>query len=165
MEGRFHYAIMKNDTNSMIALIEQGVNINDKHNGIPPLSTALLSDRIDAAILLINQPNIDLNGRTPAGSTPLHIVAESDDVQIAQLLINRGADIDAFDQNDNTPLHLAALYDNRDMVELLLNNGANKSLENLDSRFPFEMTEDKELSDYIRYYDGLPDVKEPDSDY
>ena len=168
MNMEFTNAIRRNDLARMRELIQQGVNINNANGLFTPLAEALLTGRDDAAILLINQPNIDLDIRTPNGSTPLHLAAEANQLYIANLLINRGADIDALDNNDDTPLHRAAEANDMDMVQMLLDNGANRRIENLQFRFPSEMSDRRDIADYILNYEGPLgplDIKEPDSDY
>jgi ankyrin repeat protein len=46
-------------------------------------------------------------------------------VEIGQLLINRGADLDAQQDDGWTSLHLAALFGHIDFMRLLLDRGAN----------------------------------------
>jgi uncharacterized protein len=71
----------------------------------------------------INQP----------GWTPLHYAASADtehSLQIAQLLLDRHAYIDAESPNQSTPLMLAAQYGSEGMVQLLLDAGADVQLRN-----------------------------------
>ena len=57
--------------------------------------------------------------------TPLHDAAEQNSVDVARLLIERGADIDAKDNNGSTPLHYAAVENSFDVARLLIDSGAN----------------------------------------
>ncbi len=47
---------------------------------------------------------------------------------VAELLLAKGADVNATNNDGDTPLHCAAYH--RDMAELLLNKGANVSAKN-----------------------------------
>ena len=64
------------------------------------------------------------------GRTPLHQVAGSEycsrlnDVRIAQLLLEHGADVNAPDNDNTTPLHVASYHRRVDLVTLLLDHGA-----------------------------------------
>jgi len=67
------------------------------------------------------------------GWTPLHYAASADhehSVEIAALLLEHNAYIDAESPNQSTPLMLAAQYGSEAMVNLLLNAGADVQLRN-----------------------------------
>lgn len=67
------------------------------------------------------------------GWTPLHYAAsraEPDSVEMARLLLEHHAYIDAESPNRSTPLMLAAMYGHADVVRLLLEEGADPSLRN-----------------------------------
>jgi len=59
---------------------------------------------------------------------PLHIAVVTDDIEFAQLLISKGADVNAKIDNGFTPLNFATCFSNYSsstkMVELLLKHGA-----------------------------------------
>lgn len=55
------------------------------------------------------------------GFTPLHGVASEDYVEVAQLLLEHGADVRAVNDEGVTPLHLASTAE---MASLFLDNGA-----------------------------------------
>lgn len=57
--------------------------------------------------------------------TPLHLAAKHGYISIARQLIQKGANVDAVDDNQNTPLHLACQYANIRLVELLIQSNAN----------------------------------------
>jgi hypothetical protein len=67
--------------------------------------------------------------RTWHGVTLLHDMAQNGDLAKARLLIDRGADLDAIDDEyRSTPLGLAARWGRRPLVDLLLSRGANPSV-------------------------------------
>lgn len=60
----------------------------------------------------------------PDGSTPLHIAAWKDNLEIASLLMEAGANVEAKTRYDVTPLSLACTNGSATMIERLLNAGA-----------------------------------------
>ena len=61
-----------------------------------------------------------------AGAYPLHLAVVKGNKEIAQMLLNHGAQIDgkAKNKDEATPLHWAAFFGQKDMVSLLINAGA-----------------------------------------
>jgi hypothetical protein len=59
------------------------------------------------------------------GVTPLHRAVLSNRAEAAELLIRRGADINAIAIDGGTPLHAAAFVGNEDIVATLVEKGAN----------------------------------------
>src|SRR6218665_1206667 len=58
------------------------------------------------------------------GFTPLHMAAKYGNINVARLLIDRKAPIDAQGKNNVTPLHCAAHYDHPNIALLLLEKRA-----------------------------------------
>ena len=61
---------------------------------------------------------------TGCGSTALGHAAKHGHNEIAELLIENGADVSAKDEDGSTPLHLAALMGYKEIAELLIAKGA-----------------------------------------
>ena len=76
--------------------------------------------------LLLNYPN-DLapDACTSTGRTALHTAALHYHTSCAEVLLNKGANIEFADQNCTTALHIAALNGNCAMITLLIRRGAN----------------------------------------
>eukprot|EP00064_Thunnus_orientalis_P014646 superscaffoldBa00002573_g14693 len=92
---------------------------------LPALHIAARNDDTrTAAVLLQNDPNPDVLSKT--GFTPLHIAAHYENMSVAQLLLNRGANVNFTPKVSNgiTPLHIASRRGNVMMVRLLLDRGA-----------------------------------------
>ncbi|KAM6951078.1 ankyrin-3 [Aplochiton taeniatus] len=97
---------------------------------LPALHIAARKDDTKAAALLLqNDHNADVeskmmvNRTTESGFTPLHIAAHYGNINVATLLLNRGAAVDFKARNDITPLHVASKRGNSNMVKLLLERG------------------------------------------
>ncbi|XP_034073946.1 ankyrin-3-like isoform X50 [Gymnodraco acuticeps] len=98
---------------------------------LPALHIAARKDDTKAAALLLqNDHNADVeskmmvNRATESGFTPLHIAAHYGNINVATLLMNRGAAVDFKARNDITPLHVASKRGNGNMVRLLLERGS-----------------------------------------
>lgn len=79
-------------------------------------------------ILLPYASAVDPNQADDRGETLLYTAATNDWTEIAQLLLENGADIDKATLNGMTPLHVAAQKNNSQIVQLLLENGADLNL-------------------------------------
>ena len=84
-----------------------------------------------------------VNALEENGRTPLHIAAIYNNVEVAKVLLNNGANIDSqtgylryVTENFTTPLHLAAQYRSVEVARLLIQKGADQSLEDGDGRRP-----------------------------
>ncbi|KAM9827448.1 uncharacterized protein ACB057_017843 [Neosynchiropus ocellatus] len=101
---------------------------------LPALHIAARKDDTkSAALLLQNDHNADIQSKMmvnrttengKSGFTPLHIAAHYGNVNVATLLLNRGAAVDFSARNGITPLHVASKRGNTNMVRLLLDRGS-----------------------------------------
>jgi cytohesin len=79
---------------------------------------------------------IDVNAKAfITGSTPLHIAATK---EVVELLIAKGADVNAKDKYDMTPLHPAAGRGHKEVVELLIAKGADVNARDEDGDTPLD---------------------------
>lgn len=79
-----------------------------------------------------------VNLRDTAGWTALHFAAQEGSIEIAKLLIEAGAEIDAQDSHGNTPL-MKAVFNSKgqgDMILLLRQHGADPYKSNKHSQTP-----------------------------
>jgi ankyrin repeat protein len=95
-----------------------------------------------AEVLMAN--GMDANHMNCHRTTLLHDMAHAGDVTKAQLLLDRGAGIDAIDEEfQSTPLGLAARWGHREMVAFLLARGANPTLSGAPWATPLEWARKK----------------------
>ncbi len=91
-------------------------------------------------------------------NTPLHwAVNEEVNYQIVELLIEKGADVNAVGEGETTPLHKAAYWDHKDVAELLINNGADVNAEGKQGETPFDsaiLGRNDEISEILRNHGG-----------
>ncbi|XP_043094763.1 ankyrin-1a isoform X14 [Puntigrus tetrazona] len=127
-------ALQQGHENVVALLINHGTKGKVR---LPALHIAARNDDTrTAAVLLQNDPNPDVLSKQISrtiseescdirtGFTPLHIAAHYENLNVAQLLLNRGADVNFTPKNGITPLHIASRRGNVIMVRLLLDRGA-----------------------------------------
>uniref|UniRef100_A0A672PPK8 Ankyrin-1-like n=1 Tax=Sinocyclocheilus grahami TaxID=75366 RepID=A0A672PPK8_SINGR len=115
-------ALQQGHENVVALLINHGTKGKVR---LPALHIAARNDDTrTAAVLLQNDPNPDVLSKVCTGFTPLHIAAHYENLNVAQLLLNRGADVNFMPKNGITPLHIASRRGNVIMVRLLLDRGA-----------------------------------------
>jgi hypothetical protein len=118
----FIVAIKQDNPSRLVSLFLQGVDPNTRDpRGVPGLYLALQEDSLKAAHAILNAPGLNPNLATPTDETPLMMAAIKGQVDIAQLLIAKGAQVN---KPGWAPLHYAASGQNLNMVRLLLNNHA-----------------------------------------
>jgi len=100
------------------------------------LNCAILSQQPEIPHLLIDNNIIDANLKDQECNTPLHrlisnTTSYSDKhAETLQLLLKKGADVNAQNYHHETPLHRAAIKGDEVMIELLFKNGACANLKN-----------------------------------
>jgi hypothetical protein len=91
------------------------------------------------------------------GWTPLHKAAYEGYREIVELLIAKGADVNAKNKRGMTPLHLAAEYGRNQVVELLIAKGADVNAEDEDGETPLNRAikvKQTDLADRLRKHGG-----------
>src|SRR5258708_22890506 len=91
-----------------------------------PLHYATFCGMADIATFLIVEHSQDVNacGIDIDGETPLHVASNQGDVELVQVLLEHGADIEAQDDYGSTPIHLASFFGEVELVQVLLEHGA-----------------------------------------
>ena len=93
-----------------------------------PLHYAAFCGLQDIAEILAIQHPQDVNSqRVDDGSSPLHLASQAGHVDIAQMLIDRGAEVSAQTKNGSTALHLASENGHVDLARMLIERGADVS--------------------------------------
>ena len=118
---------------AQVLLSHPELRVDQANNvGETPLMMAALRDHDDWVTKMLDKgARIDGPGEPgKPGWTPLHYAAASPGVKALQVLLARGARIDARSPNGTTPLMMAAQYGPEEAVDLLLKQGADLRLRN-----------------------------------
>ena len=78
-------------------------------------------------------------GLLPEGDTG-EVAWESAPVDLARLLLDKGAKADSKDEDGQTPLHYAVSYEWLDLAKILLDKGANVNAKNFLDQTPLHFT-------------------------
>jgi uncharacterized protein len=116
-------------------------------DGFAPLHLAAYAHNPGAARALI-AAGADLNAIARASFatvSPLGTAATFGAVEVARLLLERGADTEATSDHGFTPLHAAASNGNRELAELLLAYGALKDARNDADKTPADLAADDDM--------------------
>lgn len=89
---------------------------------------AAKADLRTTARMLDREPSL-LEARNPLDETPLHMAVTSGSTDMVQLLLDRGADVNAEDKTGLTPLHIAAWWTATNRAQQLLDAGADPNLQ------------------------------------
>ncbi|XP_030058339.1 unconventional myosin-XVI [Microcaecilia unicolor] len=116
-----------------------------------------LSDMIQDAVINHNDKEVlrllkdgaDPNILTSSGGSLLHLCARYDNAFAAEILIDRGVNINHQDEEFWTPMHVACACDSHDIVLLLLLAGANVLLQDVNGNTPLDYTMEGRESNYI----------------
>lgn len=114
----FFKAIEFDQPQVILNLLKRGFDPNtpDKQ-GQPALIAAIRNPSPKSAEVLIRWPKTRLNAQNPHDETPLMMAAFDNQLGLAKLLIEKGADVN---KTGWTPLHYAATKGHVDMMKLLL---------------------------------------------
>ena len=117
-------AVIRCDPARVEALLEAGADPNEMENGDAALIWAAWNNQTEIACLLVEY-GANVNKIGIAGGTAISGAVDFDNIELARLLISKGADANETLLVDGiTLLMSAASKGNKEMVQLLLDNGA-----------------------------------------
>ena len=120
-----HEAIQNRNESSSILLIEKGADLTETNifEQTPLHKAALLNQKATGKMLIDKGAAIDVVDRWQR--TPfLYVARQTGNVEFGKMLLQRGADINAKDQDNQMALNLAAWKGFTDFIDFLMDNGA-----------------------------------------
>ena len=106
----------------------------------------------------------DAKDTTIFGTSLLHSASQSGNIDLVQLLIQEGADVNAKDEDGDSPLHGAmAIGDNYDIARIMIENGADCSDQAVDGRTPLHNIFNDTISHVLMRNDWIQHML-PDSE-
>ena len=133
-------------------MLERGADVNARNkNQESPLHFASFMSNLETArVLLDHGANIHI--KNTQGQTPLHIVSQGDEdyrsePALVDLLLSRGADVNARDNDQATPFLLASFRLKLKIVEKLLQNGADVNAMNIHGQNALHLVSQTRLYD------------------
>lgn len=115
--GRTNIVVLK-------AFIKAGANINEVSPGAwPLLHQAIWAANKELILFLINEIAVSIHQKEQNGRTPLLFAIERGDTDTVELLLKKGADINARDNQGQTALSIARKH-HQELVEWLIARGA-----------------------------------------
>ncbi len=104
--------------------------IADKINGWNILHNAVFENDYNITKNILNLKEIDIDAKSKAGISPLHIAVKNRNLKLVKLLLRNKADIDIQDNNGLTPLHYATGQKRYKIVKYLILHGADIDIKN-----------------------------------
>lgn len=111
-------------------------------DGFPPLGLASFFGHSELADYLIRSgADVNLASKNRMQVMPLHAAVANQHLEIARMLLEHGAWVNAVQQDSFTPLHGAAQNGQIELIRLLLDYGADPHLRTADGRTSLDMAE------------------------
>jgi len=138
----FHEACALGDTDRVQQMLASAPSLLHQRSadGFPPLGLAIFFRHGALARWLIEQ-GADVNAAAENAQrvAPLHAAAAVCDRETVAMLLERGADVSAKQQQDYTPLHGAASRGDVEIAKLLLAHGAEREAKGSDGLTPADV--------------------------
>lgn len=172
--GELHDAVMNGNMKEVKKFLKRGSDVNERNmSDLTPLLLAAGLGQYSpgrkgyapansteiAKHLISNGAEVTTRGGSvnSVGRTALHGFVENGDTEVASLLIEHGADVDATDMDGRTPLHLAARWGYPEMANLLIEKGADVNSRVLNGATPLylaTLNKHDKLAELLQHHGG-----------
>ena len=144
---RKDYSVLHNYVLSSASLMNSKYLEPDLKSSIKQFELASIRELVERGA----NPNTTSRSGWEAGRTPLHDIASMNVVEIAEILLDANADLEAHDRYyHNTPLIFAVEYGCREMTGFLLDRGADVSARDSSGRTALHLTAKEASNTYCR---------------
>jgi ankyrin repeat protein len=146
-------AIYRNDSDEIKRWQNlENINHTDKDGRTAIFHAILIASKDMIVQLLKDKPNLNIKDKK--GWYPLHYAAQAYLIEILNLLIDNGAEVEVKDDYGNTPLWRATFSSlgKGEMIKLLLSKGANPENENDSGISPKQLANTITNYDLAKYY-------------
>jgi ankyrin repeat protein len=163
-----HYAAANGFIELINLLIKHGANVNHQNSWkVTPITIAMLNNHIGTVKRLLDEKDVDVNGKDDNGRTLLSLallnIEETTCYDFVSYLLDKGSNPNLGDTSKTGPLHILAakiprldMSNNKsqveatkelkrvqkvqnDLIDLLLSKGADLTLQNDSEKTPFEI--------------------------
>lgn len=155
-----HWAALYGQTKVIELLLANKADVNAlDEDGFTPLHWAATFNQSDAVkLLLANKADMNLKVQK-YGWTPLRLAVIHGHIATAEVLLNAGADPNAYDKENIPLLNQAIIRGNKEMVELLLAKKANVNTKDSDGETALDEALEQgnnEIIEILRKHGGQP---------
>lgn len=153
------------DADRLGAILEASPELTSAYNGegLTPLGIAAVFGQTKAAASLLEH-GAEINAMSRSTkpfvpqNTALHAALAGRNWDVAELLVDRGADVNSIDNRGLAPLHNAVFGGNAQVVALLLIKGAEVNVRDQQGRSPLSLAVEKghaEVADLLRQHGAV----------
>ena len=119
-------------------------------DGFTPLGLAVFFGHPEAVTVLLDAgADVNLSSREAMKVTPLASASAAQQLKIARLLIEHGANVNARATNDFTPLHESAASGKIDFAQLLIEHGADVNAKTTDGKTPLDYAREHKQQEMV----------------
>jgi ankyrin repeat protein len=120
-------------------------------DGFTPLGLAIFFGHAETVNALIDAgADVNLASRESMKVSPLASASAAGQLEIARLLIARGANVNARAAGDFTPLHESAASGRMEFAKLLLENGADVNARTADGKTPLDYAREHNRAEMVQ---------------
>ena len=124
-----HIAASRGNWELASVLLDHSADINlETLDTMTALTIATKHGHTEFVVQLLGWPSVDIHHDNFSGLQAIHYASEAGNLQLLELIVASGADIDAMANDGSTPLMFAVQGGSRDCVSFLLDKNANRKL-------------------------------------